>query len=153
MADRAWLVGAVNGVLAAGERHGGNPHWVARRSARDHVRQIGFVTPDFRRWRPGRAGIFATDIGRPRPLFADPSYADRIADRLPGFGHIIKASLLCPNNDGAGRGRFLHRHHVAAGMRRLYARQTAHADGRRQECKQNLFHGSPCNCHKTAERV
>jgi hypothetical protein len=34
MADGVRLVGAVNGVLTAGKRHGSHAHWVARRPAR-----------------------------------------------------------------------------------------------------------------------
>jgi hypothetical protein len=35
MADGAWLVDAMNGVLAASKRHGGDAHRVTRRTARD----------------------------------------------------------------------------------------------------------------------
>src|SRR5262245_42825569 len=46
-ADRAWVVGAVNGVFpAAAERHGGGSHGIARASTRDHVRQRRLVALD-----------------------------------------------------------------------------------------------------------
>src|SRR5262249_4067011 len=49
-ADRAWVVGAVNGVFpAAAERHGGGPHGIAPASAWNHVRQRGFVALDLGR--------------------------------------------------------------------------------------------------------
>jgi hypothetical protein len=73
-------------------------------------------------------------------LLADLADANRVADGLTGCGHIIEAPLFGANNDGARSDRLLHRDHVAVRVRRIEARQGGSPDGRRQECKQSLFH-------------
>lgn len=147
MADRVRLVGAVNGVLATGKRHGGDAHWIARRTAGDHLRQMGLVTPHLGRRRPSRVRVLAADVGRPRPLLADPANSNRIADGLAGSGHVIEPPLLGADDDRARSDRLLHRHHVAARVRRVDGRQTGSADGRHQDCKQSLFHSLTLNCY------
>jgi hypothetical protein len=112
MADRVRLVGAVNGVLATGKRHGGDAHWIARRTAGDHLRQMGLVTPHLGRRRPSRVRVLAADVGRPRPLLADPANSNRIADGLAGSGHVIEPPLLGADDDRARSDRLLHRHHA-----------------------------------------
>ena len=50
MADRVWLVRAMNSIFPASKRHGGYAHRITRRAAWDHLRQVGFVMPHLRRW-------------------------------------------------------------------------------------------------------
>src|SRR5271169_6586902 len=76
MADRARLVGAVNGVLAAREHHGCIAHRIARRAGRNHIWQVRLVSSHLSRRRPGRMDVFAVDERRSRPLLARPADAD-----------------------------------------------------------------------------
>src|SRR5262249_32774305 len=48
-ADRTRHVGAVDGIFAAGERHGGDAHRIARRTSGDHVGHLRLVALDFLR--------------------------------------------------------------------------------------------------------
>src|SRR5436853_364391 len=78
-ADRAWVIGAVNGVLPAAESHGGCPHRIARAPARNNIRQPRLVAPDVGGRRPGRVQLLTADHGRTGPLLADSADTDRIA--------------------------------------------------------------------------
>src|SRR6202035_4203480 len=93
-ADRARHVGSVNGVFAAGERHGGDPHRITRRAARNDVRQLGLVALDFGRRRPGRIEIFAADPRGPGPLLAGFADADRVTDRMAIIEDEIEAAFV-----------------------------------------------------------
>src|ERR687890_195042 len=46
-ADRGWLVGAVNGVLAPGERQRAGAHRITWRATRDDMGQPRIIRPDF----------------------------------------------------------------------------------------------------------
>src|SRR5262245_60261603 len=85
----------MDGILSsAAERQRGRPHGIARTSAWDHVRQRRLVALDLGGWRPGRAQLLAADIGRARPLLADPADADRIAHGLAVAEHVIERPLV-----------------------------------------------------------
>ena len=82
------------------------------------------------------------------PLLADLAHSNRIADGLARSSHVVQPPLFRSDDDGARRDRFLHRHHVAATVRRFDSRQTGSAEGRCQEYKQSLFHSLTLNCYK-----
>jgi endonuclease YncB( thermonuclease family) len=119
MADRSGVIGAVNGVFAAGKRHCRNAHRIARRAAGDNFREVGLVFPDFRGRRPIGPNILAVDVRRSRPLLADSADADRIADGLAEAGYVIKTPLAGAHHDGARHERLFHRHRLAARKSRL----------------------------------
>ena len=73
------------------------------------------------------------------PLLADLAHSNRIADGLTRSSHVVQPPLFRSDDDGARRDRFLHRHHVAATVRRFDSRQTGSAEGRCQEYKQKFF--------------
>src|ERR1700735_4520898 len=69
-ADRAWLVGAVDGVFAARQGHCRDAHGIMRGAAGNHRRQIRLVAADVCRRRPRRIDVFAVDVRSPGPLLA-----------------------------------------------------------------------------------
>src|SRR5262249_43548601 len=96
-ADRPRVIRAMDGILSpAAERQRARPHGIARTSAWDHVRQRRLVALDLGGWRPGRAQLLAADIGRARPLLADPADADRIAHGLAVAEHVIEPRWFSP---------------------------------------------------------
>jgi hypothetical protein len=115
-ADRARPIGAVDGVLSAAQRHGGNPHGIVRRAASDDVGNARYVMLHVARRRPVRVEIFAVDGRLAGPLLAGLAHADRIADRAAVADHIIEPPFAGPDDDGAGRGIVPERDHLA-GMR------------------------------------
>src|SRR5215471_12250555 len=93
-ADRARVVGAVDGVFpAAAQRHGSRAHGIAWASARNHTRQRGLVALDFVGRRPCRAQLLAVDHGGAGPLFTGTADPDRIAHCLAVAEHVIERPL------------------------------------------------------------
>ena len=67
-ADRARIVGAVDGVVAAGQRQRRDAHRIVRRAAGDDLRHVaGVLALDVGRRRPRRADVLAVDDGAARP--------------------------------------------------------------------------------------
>src|SRR6478672_2416978 len=102
-ADRARLIGAMDGVFAAAQRHGSRAHGVARRAAWNHARQRRLVAPDFGRRRPGRAELLAVDPGRAAPLLAGPADSDGVAQRRAVAEDVIELPLAGFHHDRAAR--------------------------------------------------
>jgi len=94
-ADRGWIVGAVDGIIAAVEPDSGFTHGIARRAAGNCRRYAGPQGP-------GRPPIFFRDIGLAVPGHAGAANADRIADRLAVAQHIKKLPCAGRHHDGAG---------------------------------------------------
>src|SRR6185369_1851816 len=102
-ADRARHVGAVNGVFAAGQRHRGDAHGVARRAAGNDIGHVWFVALHFTRRRPCRVEVLALDRGGAGPLLAGLADADRIAHGATRIENEIKPALVGLHHDRARR--------------------------------------------------
>src|SRR6516162_2865910 len=93
-ADRARVVGAVNGILAGAQRQRGGAHGIAPAAARNDIGKVRPVVLDLRGRRPCRAQILAADNGRPRPLLAGAAYSHGIAYRLAIAEDVVEGTFV-----------------------------------------------------------
>src|SRR4029077_4240490 len=102
-ADRARIVGAVDGEFAVDQHQRRGAHRIFRRAPLDiEVRRA--LTAQRRRRLPRRLDVFAGDPRGAKPLLAGTADADRILARLILAGDEIEAAFPALYHDGTGFG-------------------------------------------------
>src|SRR5262249_40289575 len=102
-ADRARVVGAVDGEFAVGQHQRRGAHRISRRAALDIEVRRAIAAQRHRRLLR-RLDVFAGDACGAEPLLAGATDADRVLERLVLAGDEIESAFLSLYHDGAGLG-------------------------------------------------
>src|SRR5262245_49318508 len=138
-ADRARIVGAVDGEFVVDQHQRRGTHRILWRATPDiEVRRA--LTAQRRRRLPRRLDVFAGDPRGAEPLLAGAADADRVLERLILAGDEIEAAFLALYHDGAGLG--------IAGVLDLFGRgahrrgdEDDRSDGENEKTKEARQHG------------
>src|SRR4051794_8300009 len=100
MADRLWLVGAVDAVHGAAEIERARAHRIAGTS-RHETRQVRLPRDHLGRWRPVRPFRLARDLQQAGPLETVAADADAVAQRPIVALHDVEKALRRVDDNGA----------------------------------------------------